>query len=701
MTDAPPAPARALRFRTRLGRALLGVCALALLATLAAFTGYGLADAFRTAQARLDGLGAHLAGPVAAAAAAGNRPGLAAELRRLDRDPAVLGATVLDRQGRPLALYRAPPRPGWSWAGRTLLPAPPRVERPLLYRGARVGSLLLEADPAALVRPFLVLGAIALALFLAFLAACRPLADRLARPLTGPVAALAATMGKVRKTKDFSDRLNPTGIAELDPLVFSCNALLAELAAREGALREWQDGLDQLAHFDPLTRLPNRTLFADRLGQAVQRAIRAGTQGAVLFLDLDAFKGINDRYGHPIGDLLLQEVARRLAAFTRGEDTLARLGGDEFTILVQDVKTAENALLVARKHVESLRAPFQLEQHRIRMSASIGVALYPDHGQDAGTLIRYADAAMYQAKKLGKDKVVLFTRALGQELSDRLTLGDDLRRAVAAQDLALHYQVRVDLGRVAVTGAEALLRWQHPRLGPVAPDRFLPLAEQTGLALPLGEWTLREACRDLGRWRREGISLARVSVNLFAAQLQRQDLAGILAGVMAAGGLGAGDLELEAAEPVLMENLDQSRKVLTQLKDLGARISVDGFGTGYSSLSLLRALPLDALKIDRSLVHRLPESREDRQVLGAILAMAGILGLEVVAEGVETPAQHRILLDLGCREAQGFLFAPALPGPLLPRWFQDGPDGEEARRSYPACPDAPIRAILEPAPRPS
>jgi diguanylate cyclase (GGDEF)-like protein len=514
------------------------------------------------------------------------------------------------------------------------------------------------------------------------LATCEVLAARLARQVTAPVQAVSAALERLGETRDFTARVRPAGPEELDRLAESFNGMAASLAEREQAQAELPS---QLATFDPLTRLPNRALFADRLKQAVLRATRAGTHGAVLFIDLDGFKEINDRHGHRTGDQLLQEVARRLAAITRQEDTLARQGGDEFTILLQDVKQPGNALQVARKHAENLRAPWDHDGQRIFISASVGVALFPEHGQDAEELLQSADAAMYQAKRLGKDNAVLFSQGLRQELSDRHALAADLARALGDRALALHYQPRFSLARETVTAVEALLRWQHPVLGPLDPGRFVPLAEQSGLVLPLGEWVLREACRQLGQWRRDGAPLPRVAVNLAPAQLHRQDLAAILGEALAEHALDPHMVELEVQEAALMANLEQSRKVLGPLKQLGVRISVDDFGAGYSSLGLLRTLPVAILKVDRSFVHRLHESREDRQMFAAILAMAGSLGLEVVAEGVETAAQREALLGLGCAEAQGWFFAPPMPAHLLPAWFQAGPRGEEARRHHPSA----------------
>ena len=328
--------------------------------------------------------------------------------------------------------------------------------------------------------------------------------------------------------------------------------------------------------------------------------------------------------------------------------------------------------MVARKHVDHLSRPFLIDGNRLFVSASIGVAVFPEHGQTAEILVKSADTAMYQAKKLGKNQTGLFNGTLHAEVAERLSLGNDLHRALENGEFVLHYQPKFDLERGACTGVEALLRWNHPELGLVPPEKFIPLAEQTGLILPLGEWVIREACRQYGLWRAEGIQVPHVAVNVSPLQLQRQDLVMILKDAAAAGRVRPQALELEVVESALMENLDLSVQVLTELRQLGARISIDDFGTGYSSLSLLRALPVDLVKIDRSFIAGVHESEKDRQILIAILALAGSLGLEGVAEGIECAQQEQVLREIGCRGVQGFHYARPMPPEQLASWFLEG-----------------------------
>jgi diguanylate cyclase (GGDEF)-like protein len=456
----------------------------------------------------------------------------------------------------------------------------------------------------------------------------------------------------------------------MDQLAERFNEMLSEIEQRDLDLLERQVQLHHMANFDVLTGLPNRALFSDRLEQALHRAVRAGEHLAVLFIDLDDFKMINDTHGHRTGDQLLLETSTRLAAGTRADDTLARLGGDEFTVFLQDIKTADNALLVARKHIESLYDPYEIDEKRLFVSASIGVALFPEHGTTAETLIKNADSAMYLAKEQGKNNVELFTESLHERLSEKLGLSNDLHRALEKGEFEMYYQPRINLARNSWAGAEALIRWNHPELGLISPDRFIPLAEQTGLILPIGEWVLREACRQLHEWHGRGFHLPRISVNVSPLQLQRQDLSGIVKDALVTNNLCTQSLELEIVESALVENCSRSISILKELRKIGVKISIDDFGTGYSSLSYLRTLPIDILKIDRSFLLNVHESEEDGQILAAIIAMSLSLGLDVVAEGVECAEQVQILKNHHCQEAQGYFYARPKPADELFHCFK-------------------------------
>ncbi|MDD2899235.1 MAG: EAL domain-containing protein [Desulfuromonadaceae bacterium] len=444
-----------------------------------------------------------------------------------------------------------------------------------------------------------------------------------------------------------------------------------------------------LAYHDILTNLPNRALFSDRLSQALHRAERVGEKVAVLFIDLDDFKLINDTHGHRVGDLLLTEVARRLNEITRAGDTLARMGGDEFTIFLHDIKSSDNARLVARKHLNNLTETYQIEDKQLFVSASIGIALFPDHASSAEVLTKGADTAMYRAKQSGKNNIELFSQTMYCKASERMSLQGDLRRALENREFVLHYQPRVNLRDGTWSGVEALVRWQHPDRGCISPLSFIPLAEETGLIMELGEWVLREATGQLHRWHCDGINIARVSVNVSPLQFRRQNLIELVTSALTDACLCTKALELEITESALIDDMDQSIATLKQLQRRGISISIDDFGTGYSSLCHLRSLPVDILKIDRSFVMNAHESAEDAQILTAIIAMAHSLKLEIVAEGVECERHEALLAAQRCREAQGFFYSPPLTAEELSTLLR--------RRTLPL---APVNyALLDSAPQ--
>jgi diguanylate cyclase len=477
-------------------------------------------------------------------------------------------------------------------------------------------------------------------------------------------------------------------------LAKSFNEMLSEIEQRDEDLLDRQNQLHHMANFDSLTGLPNRVLFNDRLEQALRRAARTGEKLAVLFIDLDNFKMVNDTHGHRTGDQLLLETTTRLAAITRAVDTLARLGGDEFTIILQDVKTAENALLVARKHIKNLFQHYLIDNRQLFVSASIGVAIYPEHGTTMEALVKNADAAMYVAKEKGKNSVEIFSDSINSKLSEKLLLSNDLYRALEQGEFELHYQPRINLTRNSWASAEALIRWNHPKLGRVPPDKFIPLAEKNGMIFPIGEWVVREACRQLHQWHCQGFHLPRISVNVSPLQLQRQDLIGIVKDALSSNNLCAQALELEIVESALVEDSGRSVSLLKELQNIGVKISIDDFGTGYSSLSYLRNLPIDILKIDRSFMINAHESEEDRRIIAAICAMALSLGLEVVTEGVENVEQEQILKDNRCQEAQGYYYDRPMPADELSQRFMTSQILlEEFDYSLPTAADTPAGCL--------
>ena len=422
-------------------------------------------------------------------------------------------------------------------------------------------------------------------------------------------------------------------------------------------LKRSEQQLEHLTHYDPLTDLPNRLLVQSRLEHAIDQARRHRSRVGVLFVDLDRFKNVNDSLGHPVGDALIQAVATRLRGGLRDEDTVARLGGDEFLVVIEDLESADAAASVASKLTRLVQEPFQVgDGQEVIVSASIGVSLYPDDGDSATGLIQHADAALYQAKARGRDSFCFYSSALTAAVSEHMQMEMGLRRALERGELLIHYQPLVSLAGGPV-GAEALLRWQPPGEGLVRPDRFIPLAEETGLIVPIGAWVLREACRQARAWLDAGLELGTVSVNLSVRQFHERNLVALVADVLRETGLPADRLELEITESALMDDVEQAVQTLHMLRALGVALAVDDFGTGYSSLAYLKRFPIGKLKVDQSFVRGIATDDSDRAIVTATIAMARSLGFTTTAEGVETEAQLEILRALGCSAYQGYLFS--------------------------------------------
>jgi diguanylate cyclase (GGDEF)-like protein/PAS domain S-box-containing protein len=419
--------------------------------------------------------------------------------------------------------------------------------------------------------------------------------------------------------------------------------------------KQSEQTIRHLAYHDALTDLPNRALFADRLTVALAQARRSGQKVAVVFLDIDRFKLVNDTLGHVAGDELLQAVARELSALVREGDTVARVGGDEFTLLLTAIDDVSDITNVAQRVLETVRQPRVIGEQELRVSASLGVAVYPTDGRDVDNLLRHADTAMYRAKQEGRDNVQTYTPAMSAEIMNRVSLETDLRRALQHEQFVVHFQAQVERGSWRITGAEALIRWHHPTKGLVHPADFIPVAEDTGLIVPIGEWVLRAACRENRRWQDLGLPPLTVTVNLSALQFRQANLVQMIERVLAETGLAARYLELEITEGTTMEDPDFAARVLEEIRAMGVGISIDDFGTGYSSLGYLKRFKIDRLKIDRSFVNDLTRDPNDAAIATAVIVMAHSLGLRVVAEGVETREQLEFLDSKGCDEFQGYL----------------------------------------------
>ena len=466
-------------------------------------------------------------------------------------------------------------------------------------------------------------------------------------------------------------------VNERDALSYTCQDI--SLRTRfESRLLEKQQHLDHLAHHDQLTGLPNRLFLAAHLPEALQTAARGNQILAVLFLDLDRFKHINDSRGHETGDQLLKAVAQRLRDTLRGEDIVIRMGGDEFVVILKSVRNPEDVNEASLRISESLSSPIVIDGRPLLTTASIGVSLYPRDGADMGELLRHSDTAMYQAKERGRNNCQVFSPVMDQRLKQRIAIETHLRLALEKHQLDVYYQPIVEMRTSQVVALEALLRWKHPSHGFIAPARFIGIAEESGLIVPIGEFVLERALNDAAQWRKEGCNLVPIAVNVSAAQLQRSNPAGLLVQLTRKLGLDPKILHVELTEGTIFErregrNGESNEDAVTKLRDLGVHISIDDFGTGYSSLSYLKRWPVDSIKIERSFVRDLGSDASDLAIVGAIIAMARHLRIPVIAEGIEGWQQLEKLRELGCARGQGHLFSKPVPAKNCKQFLQGTP----------------------------
>lgn len=431
--------------------------------------------------------------------------------------------------------------------------------------------------------------------------------------------------------------------------------------------KETEKQLEYRAHYDALTGLPNRLLFRDRLVNSLAHAKRNRVGVAVMYLDVDHFKLVNDGLGHSFGDRLLADVARRLDSALRASDTISRIGGDEFSILLPEVTSTEAVAGVARKILDSLSRPFQLDGHDLFVTASIGISCYPSDGDDAETLLKCADAAMYRAKELGRNQAQLFTASMNERYVRRLALEQHLHHAIEREQLELYYQPVYDRARRRIVSLEALLRWRDPSRGIVAPSEFIQLAEETGMIIPIGEWALRTAVHQLRAWHEQGLTTLRMAVNISAVQLQQRGLVDIVRGALSDAGIEPHMLQLEITESAAMQTFDMTMKALRELRAMGVGVAIDDFGTGQSSLIYLKHFPIDTVKIDKEFLRDVTADETAAAIVSYVINLAHTLQLKVVAEGVETEEQYTFLRHYACDLMQGYLFSKPIPGPeVLP-----------------------------------
>lgn len=479
---------------------------------------------------------------------------------------------------------------------------------------------------------------------------------------------------KVLAIQKSSEARSSDIISLLDGRYFECVSMPQPIASRNlGRVWSFRDITDRVraekrirhnAYHDSLTGLPNRALFQDRLAQEVGRARRAGSNSALLLLDLDRFKTINDTLGHAAGDRLLVEVAGRLKARARKGDTIARLGGDEFVLIISELRFKEDAVIVAEHLLELLKPPIQIDEHDLHVSASIGVALFPDDGEDGDSLMKSADMALYRAKELGRDNYQSFEPELNQRAMERLVLEKDLRRAIHAQEFVLHYQPQYEIKSGKMRGVEALVRWKQGA-EVVSPAKFIPIAEECGLIVPLGRWVLKEAIAQCAEFNRQSREPLQVCVNVSALQIQRPNFANEVSELLQEARLDPSHLSIELTESALMLDPEHGAYTMEQLRQMGVSIAMDDFGTGHSSLNYISVLPISMIKIDRSFVQNCAKRKTDAAILAAIVTMGHALGLQVLAEGVETDEQEEVLRAQGCDQVQGYLYSRPIPADKL------------------------------------
>lgn len=559
----------------------------------------------------------------------------------------------------------------------------------ITYDGEHIGYVYLRSDNDGIKKQTAWHIIFTLCALFASLLVTYALSSFLQKFITNPILCLSSIARRITTEKNYTLRVVGNSKDELGSLIIDFNKMLEQIQLRDTELKINKEMLEERvskrtkelevsniqleeskvraeavakemehqAHHDTLTGLPNRMLLNDRIDNALAHANRDGSVLAILFLDLDRFKIINDSLGHDVGDELLKMVAKGIASCIRDEDTVARLGGDEFVVLLSHISGAGDAGKIARKIIEVLAEPVMCHGHDLAVTTSIGISIYPYDGSDANTLMKNADISMYRAKELGRNKHIYYTAEMNAASRKQLAIETNLRRALSKNELTVLYQPKVDITTNRIVGAEALLRWEHPTMGLISPEDFIPIAEDSGLIVPIGEWALNCALQQQKIWHDDGYTELKMAVNISPIQLARPGLISTLEKALLDSGVNPKMVELEITENVVMQNIDHVIATLEEIKSIGINISMDDFGTGYSSLNYLRKLPIDTVKIDRSFVHDIPHNKENVSIAKAIIAMSKSLGLQIVAEGVENIKQVHFFKQQGCYIVQGFLFS--------------------------------------------
>jgi len=601
---------------------------------------------------------------------------LAAEetLATLQGKPQIFFGTILDKNGKTFSIYS---RPGSKSPADTIFLVKGHrftadaleIAEPVTYNQEILGTLHLFADLTGIARILMHYVMLGLAGLVAASALAWFLAFRLQRLVSGPIEQLAAAMRSVSATRDYSQRVGMKRCDELGVLVENFNDMLTQIEARDADLQVHQERLRHLAHHDTLTGLANRLLFNDRLTSSLTRIKSQGRRLALMFLDLDRFKNINDSLGHKIGDEVLKTVAKRLTSVICDSDTLARLGGDEFVVIMEQFDDYADLSRMAERILEVLVPPVETGKQALYISCSIGISVYPEDGDGVESLMQCADVAMYQAKERGRNNYQFFTAGMTERAQEELRMESKLRQAIVNDELLMHYQPQVDLQSGRVIGMEALIRWQHPVMGLIPPAKFIPLAEETGLIIPLGKWILKAACKQARQWQQSGYPDWKMAVNISPKQFWQADLLETVADILEQTGLAPEFLELEITESAIMLDVEKAIDTMKRIRGMGISLAVDDFGTGYSSLSCLQRFPLSKLKIDRSFISSIVDGDNNGAIAEGIIALARTLHLEVIAEGIEELSQVEFLINKGCKQGQGFFFGHPMPPERLATYF--------------------------------